>query len=96
MASDAVALDHARPGRVAGRLGLRPLSSESDWERSNHSKVRNVPSDAELGRDVEEGAGPHNCAEAHVNGAQYAIRVGHDEIRKVRVGKVSNIKAGRN
>jgi hypothetical protein len=26
---------------------------EADWERSNHSKIRNVPCNAELGCDVE-------------------------------------------
>jgi hypothetical protein len=56
-----------------------------------------VPGNAELGRDVEEGSGPYDCAEAHINGAQYAIRVRHREVYKVRVGgKVSNVEASRN
>jgi hypothetical protein len=70
--------------------------SESDWERSNQSKIRNVPGNAELGRDIEQGPSPHDCAEAHVNGAQYSIRVRHDEVREVRIGKLSNIEASCN
>src|SRR5262245_903062 len=78
--------------RFVGEGQERVAHLESDGERSNHSKIRNMPSNAKLGRDVKQGPGPYDCAEAHVNGAQYAIRVEHDEIRKVRVGKVSNIK----
>ena len=52
-----------------------------------------MPSNAELGRDVEQGPGPHDCAEAHVDGAQYSIGIRHDKICKVRVGKVGNVKA---
>jgi len=79
-----------------GRLVRRPLSSESDWERSNHSKVRNVPSNAELGRNVEQGPRPHDCAEPHINGAQNSVRVRHRKVYKVRIGKVSNVEPGRN
>ena len=53
--------------------GLRVERSErnlkSDWERSNHSKIRNVPGNAELSCDVEQGPGPYDCAETDVNGA---------------------------
>ena len=54
---------------VAKRAHITLITLESDWERSNHSKIRNVSGNAELGRDVEQGPGPHDCAEAHVDGA---------------------------
>ena len=55
-----------------------------------------MPGNSELGRNVKKRAGPYDRAEANVNRAQHAIRIGHDQVREVRVSEVSNIKASRN
>jgi hypothetical protein len=86
--------------KVTGSLGATAsrcvARSEPDRQRSNDSKIWNVPGYPELSCDVEQRPRPHDCAEANVNGAQYSIRVWHDEVREVRIGEVSYVEAGRN
>ena len=69
------------------------LFSEADWKRSDQSEIWDVPCDAELRGDVEQGPIPHDGAKAHIDTAQDSIRVLHDEICRLRVGQVSKIEA---
>ena len=53
--------------------------SEADWKGSDQSEIWDVPRDAELRGDVEQGPIPHDGAEAHIDTAQHSIGVRHDD-----------------
>jgi hypothetical protein len=78
-----------RSGREACRC-CRLALLETDWQRRNHAKIRRVASDA----DTEHHAFPRKCVEPHVNAAQQPVRVGHDEVNRMRIGEIGNVEAG--
>ena len=50
---------------------------------------------AELGGEIEKGPLPDQRAEADVDAGQDSIRVGHDQVARVRIHEIAQIHAGR-